>query len=117
MVSKNLKVFNLNNIHLFLILLIISLFDVSAENRFGHQYSTSVFFYIMDSHESTAFHNSNDRSGNCSFDTLVNAEIRALIDKAAASVELAEDEYIDPSDGLMNVAAMCEIAGVMFINS
>ena len=32
----------------------------------------------------------------------ITAEIRALIDKAAASVELAEDEYIDPSDGLIH---------------
>lgn len=30
------------------------------------------------------------------------AEIRALIDKAAASMELAEDEYIDPTDGLVH---------------
>ena len=32
----------------------------------------------------------------------ITAEIRALIDKAAASVELAGDEYIDPSDGLIH---------------
>ena len=32
----------------------------------------------------------------------ITAEIRALIDKAAAGVELAEDEYIDPSDGLIH---------------
>ena len=31
----------------------------------------------------------------------ITAEIRALIDKAAAGVELAGDEYIDPSDGLI----------------
>ena len=30
------------------------------------------------------------------------AEIRALIDKAAAGVELAWDEYIDPADGLIH---------------
>ena len=30
------------------------------------------------------------------------AEIRALIDKAAAGVELAGDEYIDPADGLIH---------------
>ena len=28
----------------------------------------------------------------------ITAEIRALIDKAAAGVELAGDEYIDPTD-------------------
>ena len=28
----------------------------------------------------------------------ITAEIRALIDKAAAGVELAGDEYIDPAD-------------------
>ena len=28
----------------------------------------------------------------------ITAEIRAFIDKAAAGVELAEDEYIDPSE-------------------
>ena len=32
----------------------------------------------------------------------ITAEIRALIDKAAAGAELAEDEYIDPSDGLIH---------------
>lgn len=32
----------------------------------------------------------------------ITAEIRAFIDKAAAGVELAEDEYIDPSDGLIH---------------
>ena len=32
----------------------------------------------------------------------ITAEIRALIDKAAAGVELAGDEYIDPSDGLIH---------------
>ena len=32
----------------------------------------------------------------------ITAEIRALIDKAAADVELAEDEYIDLSDGLIH---------------
>ena len=31
----------------------------------------------------------------------ITAEIRAFIDKAAAGVELAEDEYIDLSDGLL----------------
>ena len=31
----------------------------------------------------------------------ITTEIRAFIDKAAAGVELAEDEYIDPSDGLI----------------
>ena len=31
----------------------------------------------------------------------ITAEIRALIDKAAAGMELAGDEYIDPADGLM----------------
>ena len=34
----------------------------------------------------------------------ITAEIRALIDKAAASVELAGDEYIDPADGLISVS-------------
>ena len=32
----------------------------------------------------------------------ITAEIRAFIDKAAAGVELAGDEYIDPSDGLIH---------------
>ena len=32
----------------------------------------------------------------------ITAEIRAFIDKAAAGMELAEDEYIDPSDGLIH---------------
>ena len=32
----------------------------------------------------------------------ITAEIRALIDKAAAGVELAEDEYINLSDGLIH---------------
>ena len=32
----------------------------------------------------------------------ITAEIRAFIDKAAAGVELAEDEYIDLSDGLIH---------------
>ena len=32
----------------------------------------------------------------------ITAEIRAFINKAAAGVELAEDEYIDPSDGLIH---------------
>ena len=32
----------------------------------------------------------------------ITAEIRAFIDKAAAGAELAEDEYIDPSDGLIH---------------
>ena len=32
----------------------------------------------------------------------INAEIRALVDRVAVSVELAEDEYIDPSDGLIH---------------
>ena len=32
----------------------------------------------------------------------ITAEIRALIDKAAAGVELAEDECIDLSDGLIH---------------
>ena len=32
----------------------------------------------------------------------ITAEIRALIDKAAAGVELAGDEYIDPADGLIH---------------
>ena len=32
----------------------------------------------------------------------ITAEIRAFIDKAAADVELAEDEYIDASDGLIH---------------
>ena len=32
----------------------------------------------------------------------ITAEIRAFIDKAAAGVELAEDEYIDPADGLIH---------------
>ena len=32
----------------------------------------------------------------------ITAEIRALIDKAAADMELAGDEYIDPSDGLIH---------------
>ena len=32
----------------------------------------------------------------------ITAEIRALIDKAAAGMELAGDEYIDPSDGLIH---------------
>ena len=32
----------------------------------------------------------------------ITAEIRALIDKAAAGVELAWDEYIDPADGLIH---------------
>ena len=34
----------------------------------------------------------------------ITAEIRAFIDKAAAGVELAEDEYIDPSDGLIHLS-------------
>ena len=33
----------------------------------------------------------------------ITAEIRALIDKAAAGMELAGDEYIDPADGLMPI--------------
>ena len=33
----------------------------------------------------------------------ITAEIRALIDKAAAGVELAGDEYIDPADGLIHM--------------
>ena len=32
----------------------------------------------------------------------ITSEIRALIDKAAAGVELAGDEYIDPADGLIH---------------
>ena len=32
----------------------------------------------------------------------ITTEIRALIDKAAAGVELAGDEYIDPADGLIH---------------
>ena len=32
----------------------------------------------------------------------ITAESRALIDKAAAGVELAGDEYIDPADGLIH---------------
>ena len=32
----------------------------------------------------------------------ITAEIRAFIDKAAAGAELAEDEYIDLSDGLIH---------------
>ena len=32
----------------------------------------------------------------------ITAEIRALIDKAAADMELAGDEYIDPADGLIH---------------
>ena len=32
----------------------------------------------------------------------ITAEIRALIDKAAAGVELAGDEYIGPADGLIH---------------
>ena len=32
----------------------------------------------------------------------ITAEIRALIEKAAAGVELAGDEYIDPADGLIH---------------
>ena len=32
----------------------------------------------------------------------ITAEIRALIDKAAAGVELTGDEYIDPADGLIH---------------
>ena len=32
----------------------------------------------------------------------ITAEIRAFIDRAAVGVELAEDEYIDPSDGLIH---------------
>ena len=32
----------------------------------------------------------------------ITAEIRAFIDKAAVGVELAGDEYIDPSDGLIH---------------
>ena len=32
----------------------------------------------------------------------ITAEIRAIIDKAAASAELAGDEYIDPADGLIH---------------
>ena len=32
----------------------------------------------------------------------ITAEIRAFIDKVAVGVELAEDEYIDPSDGLIH---------------
>ena len=32
----------------------------------------------------------------------ITAEIRALIDKATAGVELAGDEYIDPADGLIH---------------
>ena len=32
----------------------------------------------------------------------ITAEIRALIDKAAAGVELAGDEYIDSADGLIH---------------
>ena len=33
----------------------------------------------------------------------ITADIRALIDKAAAGMELAGDEYIDPADGLITV--------------
>ena len=49
----------------------------------------------------------------------ITAEIRAFIDKAAAGVELAEDEYIDPADGLIH----CKKCGgqrqtvVHFLNS
>ena len=32
----------------------------------------------------------------------ITAEIRAFIDKAAAGMELAGDEYIDPADGLIH---------------
>ena len=32
----------------------------------------------------------------------ITAEIRALIDKAAAGMELTGDEYIDPADGLIH---------------
>ena len=32
----------------------------------------------------------------------ITTEIRAIIDKAAAGVELTEDEYIDPADGLIH---------------
>ena len=32
----------------------------------------------------------------------ITAEIRAIIDKAAADMELTEDEYIDPADGLIH---------------
>ena len=32
----------------------------------------------------------------------ITAEIRALIDKAAVGMELAGDEYIDPTDGLIH---------------
>ena len=32
----------------------------------------------------------------------ITAEIRALIDKTAAGMELAGDEYIDPADGLIH---------------
>ena len=32
----------------------------------------------------------------------ITAEIRAFIDKAAAGVELAGDEYLEPSEGLIH---------------
>ena len=40
----------------------------------------------------------------------ITAEIRALIDKAAAGMELAGDEYIDPADGLIH----CKKCGGQF---
>ena len=36
----------------------------------------------------------------------ITAEIRALIDKAAAGVELAGDEYIDPADCLLYTSGL-----------
>lgn len=32
----------------------------------------------------------------------ITAEIRAMIDKAASSLMVGEDEYIDPADGLIH---------------
>ena len=32
----------------------------------------------------------------------ITAEIRTIIDRAAADLSLAEDEYIDPADGLIH---------------
>lgn len=55
MVCKNLQVFDLNLIHLFYI---------PSKNCFSHKDSTFVFFDIMYADKSTAFHDTDDRSGN-----------------------------------------------------
>ena len=72
MVGEDLQLFDLNFIH--------KLLHMASKDGFGHLDSAFIFFDIVNADESTAFHNTDNGSGDRSLHTLINRQIQRQSD-------------------------------------